>query len=236
MLVAEPLTSGRMVDAHRVLLVDDDVVVRAFFENFFAGQPEWEIVASACNGEEGVAAYAAHEPDLVLMDLQMPGISGVEATRRIKDDHPEACVIVMTSFVSDDLIVAALRVGAAGYLEKGADGEAVLQGLRQALRGEMPLSASVRQCLVTRLLEDEPPDVEDGRSLGVTCRERELLGWLAHGMTNQEIARQMYLAEGSVKQYLHALGAKLGEGSRTGILMRAIRLRLVDPYRLPRPR
>lgn len=223
-----------MSAVHRVLVVDDDPLVRTSYRSFLSRQEAFEICAEATHGEEGVAAFAEHQPDLVLMDMQMPVLDGVEATREICRRWPDACVVVMTAFVNDDFVVSALEAGAAGYLQKDVGGQGLLIGLRQALAGEMPLSGSVRRELVQRVV-DERPRVQAVEEVGLTPRETELLGWLAQGMANQEIAGHMYVSEGSVKQYLLNIGRKLGARSRTGILIRAIQVQVVDPYNLPSP-
>src|SRR5215210_5274178 len=186
---------GCMDDPARVLVVDDDPLVREAYRAFFGHQGDFVVCGEACNGAEGVEAYRTERPDVVLMDLQMPVMSGLDATRRICTGWPDACVVAMTTFSTSDYVVAALRAGASGYLLKDVGGPGLLEGLRQALAGEMPLSSVVR---------------------------RELVGWLAQGLTNAEIGAQMYVSEGSVKQYLLQVGRKLGVKSRTGILIRSV--------------
>lgn len=224
-----------MAERHRVLVVDDDPATRAAYRAFLNRQPGLEVVGEARNGEEGVRAYADQLPDVVLMDLEMPVVSGVEATRRITAAWPDACVVVLTTFSTHADVVAALRAGASGYLLKDVGGAGLLNGIRQALTGDMPLSSAVRRELVGSVLR-EPTPGDVSAAAQVTRRERELLDWLAQGLTNQQISAQMFLSAGSVKQYLSRIGDKLGVKSRTGILIRAIQLGLVAPHRLPPPR
>lgn len=221
-----------MTDPCRVLVIDDDPVVRDAYRMFFAQLCDFTISGEARDGAEGVAAYATLLPDVVLMDLQMPGMSGIEATRQICAGWPDACVVAITTFGTSEYVVAALRAGASGYLLKAVGGPALLAALRQALAGDMPLSSAVRRELVTSVVEDRPtaPPVDDA---GCTPRELELLGWLAQGLTNHQIGTQMYVSEGSIKQYLAQIGRKLEVRSRTGILIRAVQLNLVDPHALP---
>jgi DNA-binding NarL/FixJ family response regulator len=219
--------------AHRVLAVDDESVVREAYRGFFSFTDEFVLCGEARNGAEGVEAYARLRPDLVLMDLQMPVLSGVEATRQICRGWSTACVVVITTFGTRDYVVPALRAGAAGYLLKDVGGPALLSSLRQALAGDMPLSGSVRRELVTSVLQDGVRAGSEPQNAGVTAREIEVLGWLAHGLGNLQIASRMHVSEGSVKQYLVQIGRKLGVTSRTGILVRAIQLGLVDPRALP---
>ncbi|WP_375433459.1 response regulator [uncultured Friedmanniella sp.] len=217
----------------RILVTDDDPLVREAYRSFFAHQPDFVICAEASNGAEGVAAYARERPDLVLMDLQMPVMSGLDAIRAICTTWPEACVVAMTTFSTSDYVVAALRAGASGYLLKDVGGPGLCAGLKQALAGEMPLSSAVRRELVSSLVEKPVPAPTAPAAVTVTPRERELLGWLAQGLTNAEIGAQMFVSEGSVKQYLLQVGRKLGVKARTGILIRSVQLGLVDPHALP---
>lgn len=213
----------------RLLAADDDPVVRDAYRVFFAHHAVVELVAEARDGGEAIEAYGVHRPDVVLMDLQMPVTSGIDAIREITARWPDACLIAMTTFGTRDYVVAALRAGAAGYLLKGAPGEAVVAAIHQAIAGDMPLSSVVRRELVSSLVADDGPTEDPG----LTPRETELLGWLAHGLTNLQIARRMSLSEGSVKQYVARASGKLGVVSRTQVLVRAIQLGLVDPKALP---
>ena len=222
-----------MSEPHRVLVIDDDPLVREAYQAFFSQQEEFAVCGEARNGAEGVTAYADLQPDVVLMDLQMPVLSGIDATRQICDRWPEACVVAMTTFGTSEYVVAALRAGASGYLLKDVGGPALLAALRQALAGDMPLSSPVRRELVSSVVQDRSPDPVGHVDVGLTPREHELLGWLAQGLNNQQIGAQMYVSEGSVKQYLLHIGRKLGVKSRTGILVRAIQVDAVDPRALP---
>ncbi|MBK8461285.1 MAG: response regulator transcription factor [Micropruina sp.] len=214
----------------RVLIVDDDASVRAAYRLFFDGQPGFVLVAEARDGAEGVELYAAVRPDVVLMDLQMPVRSGVEAITDICSRWPGACVVAMTTFSTREYVVAALRAGAAGYLLKDAGGQSVLGALSQAIAGDMPLSSIVRRELVATVASERRPDSAEH---SLTSREVELVGWLAHGLTNQQIARRMELSEGSVKQYLSRVADKLHVVSRTQVLVRVIQLGIVDPMIVP---
>lgn len=222
-----------MSETHRILITDDDPLVREAYRAFFSHQTEFTVCGEARNGAEGVEAYATLLPDIVLMDLQMPVVSGIDATRQICERWPDACVVAMTTFGTSEYVVAALRAGASGYLLKDVGGPGLLAALRQALAGDMPLSGSVRRELVSSVVEDRPKSTADLADVGLTPREQELLGWLAQGLSNHQIGAQMYVSEGSVKQYLLQIGRKLGVKSRTGILVRAIQVNAVDPHALP---
>ncbi len=218
--------------AVRVLVVDDDPVVRDAYRAFLAAREGLELCGEAADGQAGLEAYADLRPDVVLMDLQMPRMSGIEAIAAIASRWPGACVVALTTFGTSDYITAALRAGAAGYLVKDTDGDALAQAIGQAVAGDMPLSPVVRRELVSSMLvEPASPPAQVGP--GLTPRESELLGWLAAGLTNQQIGASMYISEGSVKQYLSHIGEKLGAKSRTQILVRSIQQGLVDLTALP---
>lgn len=217
----------------RVLVVDDDAAVREAYRTLFARHPHLVLAGEARDGVEGVEAYERLQPDLVLMDLQMPRLSGIDAIRQICGRWRRACVVAMTTFGTREYVVAALRAGAMGYLLKDASERELLSAIEHALAGDMPLSSAVRRELVATVVTDPPesPPVE----VALTPREVELTSWLAHGLTNQQIARRMHLSEGSVKQYLSRISHKLGAVSRTQVLVRAIQLGIVDPGRLRPP-
>lgn len=220
-------------DATRVLIVDDDALVREAYRAFLRKAADLVLAGEARDGNEAVDTYATLRPDIVLMDLQMPTCSGVEATARICSRWSDACIVALTTFGTREYIVAALRAGAAGYLLKDTGAQNLLAGIRQALRGDMPMSSSVRRELVASVKSDASLNLEPV-DIGLTPRETELLGWLAQGLTNYQIGREMYVSEGSVKQYLAHVGDKMGLKSRTQILVKAIQLHIVDPHALPR--
>lgn len=212
-----------------MLVVDDDAIVRDSYRAILDRLDGFAHCGEATTGRDGVERYDELRPDLVLMDIQMPVMSGIEATAEICRRWPEACVVVITTFGTADHVVAALRAGAAGYLLKDATSETLDVGMRQALAGEMPLSPAVRRELVASMLSDGPAAAPRPPAPALAPRELELLRWLAQGLTNQQIAERMYVSPGSVKQYMSNVGAKLGARSRTQILITAVRLRLVDP-------
>ena len=207
-----------------MLIADDETLMRSAYVAFFAKQPDIEVVSVATNGREAVELYLEHRPDVVLMDLQMPVLSGSEATAEICQADPDACVVALTTFGSPDHIIPALRAGASGYLLKDIRGQALLVGIRQALNGDMPLAGPVRRVLV-----DAVAPARTTQEIVLSDRELELIGLLAQGLSNLQIASRMFVSEGSVKQYLNHVGAKFGCKSRTQILMRAVQHGFVDP-------
>jgi DNA-binding NarL/FixJ family response regulator len=214
-------------------VVDDDAMVREAYRSFFARQEEIILCGEARDGAEGVAAYAAQLPDLVLMDLQMPGVSGIEATSQICGRWPGARVVVMTTFGTSEHVVAALQAGACGYLLKDVGGPGLLEGLRQALAGDMPLSASVRRESRCRRGGGASDPAEAGGRRRLDAAGERAAGLLGPGLSNAAIGAQMYFSEGSAKQYLSNIGTKLGVKSRTAILIRAVQLNAVDLQTLP---
>ena len=220
----------------RVLVVDDEPAVRDAYRAFLLGREGLELCGEAADGRAGVEAYAELRPDVVLMDLQMPRMSGIEAIGEITGRWPGACVVALTTFGASDYITAALWAGAAGYLVKDADGETLALAISQAVAGDMPLSPAVRRELVASMLVEpaSPPVSQSAVAAPVlTPREGELLRWLAAGLTNQQIGAGMHISEGSVKQYLSHIGEKLHAKSRTQILVKSIQLGLVDLHALP---
>ncbi len=212
--------------AIRLLAVDDDSLVRQLYRSFFATRTDIELVGECSDGATALIAYESLRPDVVIMDLQMPGMTGIEAIEEICTRWVGARIVALTTFGTKEHIVAALRAGASGYLLKEAGMQALLSGIHQAVRGDMPLSTSVRKALVGSLAGRRaatPPSSE------VTDHERDLLRCLTRGMTNQQIARELFLSERAVKQHLARIGERLGVVSRTQILVSAIQRGWVDP-------
>lgn len=219
-----------------VLIADDDPAIRRTQRAVLTAQEEFTLVGEARDGREAVSLHRELRPAITLMDLDMPVMTGVEAIAAITAETPGTCLVAFTTFDAREWIVAALRAGAAGYFVKDIAPRHLLAGMGAALRGELPLSASVRRALVEELRADSPPHAPlqaPADQHGVTARERELLLLLAEGLTNQQIARRMHLSEGSVKQYLNRVGGKLQVTSRTQILIRSIQLGIIDPSDLP---
>src|SRR5689334_6909874 len=183
-----------------------------------------EVVALAADGEEAVAAVAAHDPDVVLMDLRMPRCDGVTATRRIRAGHPRTQVVVLTTFAEDAEVLAALRAGARGYLTKDASADEVARALERVARGQADLAPDVQRRLLDLLpapaLAGPPPD-------GLTGRELEVLRLIATGLSNAEIADALVVAEATVKTHVNRLFAKTGVRDRAQAVAYAYRHGLV---------
>jgi DNA-binding NarL/FixJ family response regulator len=192
----------------RVLVAEDHAVVRSGLLQLLGGIDEFEVVGAAGGGEEAVALAGEHRPDVVLMDLEMPGMDGIEATRRIRGEHPEMNVVVLTAFSDRSRILDAIDAGAVGYLLKDAEPEELIRGLQAAARGESPLAPKAAQALVAARAEQQTdPDL--------TPREREVLALLADGLPNKLIARRLDISEKTVKAHLTSIFQTIGVTDRT---------------------
>jgi DNA-binding NarL/FixJ family response regulator len=208
----------------RVLIVDDHPVVRDGLRGMLQAQPDLEVIADAANGHEALAAVARHHPDLVLMDLRMPELDGVEATRRIRAEHPDVKVLVLTTYDTDADILPAIEAGATGYLLKDAPRERLFSAVRAAARGETVLAPTVAAKLVHSI--QARPDHEQ-----LTPRELDVLRLVADGLTNRAIARRLHISEATVKTHLVHTYAKLGVDDRTAAVMSALEQGLLRPDR-----
>jgi DNA-binding NarL/FixJ family response regulator len=194
----------------RVLLADDHGLVRAGLQELLAAAPDIEVVGAAAGGLEAVELAARERPDVVLMDLSMPGLDGIGATRRIQEESPASEVVILTSFSDRERITDALDAGAVGYLLKDADPDELLRGVRAAAVGESPLSPkAARQLIVSRRREAAP----SGTAL--TEREREILRLLADGHPNKVIARTLGISEKTVKNHVSRIFQAIGVTDRT---------------------
>ena len=193
--------------AIRVIVVDDHAVVRAGLSQLLCGADDIDVVGQAADGAEAIELAERLAPDVVVMDLQMPGIDGVEATRRLVAEGGAAQVLVLTSFSDSERIVAALDAGAVGYLLKDSDPEELLAGVRAVHRGESPLHPrAARQLLSAR---------STSAATGLTAREREVLALVRAGLANKQIARRLGISERTVKAHLTSAFAAIGVQDRT---------------------
>jgi NarL family two-component system response regulator LiaR len=211
----------------RVLIADDHAVVRQGLRTFLELQEDIEVVADACDGEEAVSAVLDGRPDVVLMDLVMPGLDGIEATRRILRERPATRVIALTSFLDDEKVLPAVRAGAAGYLLKDVEPEQLVRAIHTVHRGEALLHPAATATVMRELAgHAEPVDETD---LGLTGREREVLTLVARGLPNKLIARELGIAEKTVKTHVSSILAKLGVTDRTQAALLAVRRGWVEP-------
>jgi len=207
----------------RVLLVDDQALFRGGLRALLSTQPEIEIVGEAANGQEAVQCVKPARPHVVLMDLHMPVMGGVEATRRIRSAEPDCSVIVLTTFDDDDEVFEALRAGAAGYLLKDVPLDKLVEAIRAAERGESFLQPTIAAKVVAEFNRlSQPRSTPKGNLLEpLSGREREVLCQLAAGKSNKEIAGTLDLAEGTVKNHMSNILAKLGVLDRTQAALKA---------------
>jgi NarL family two-component system response regulator LiaR len=209
----------KAADAVRVMIVDDHAVVREGLRNFLGMLPGIELVAEAAGGTEAIALAPKAKPQVVLMDLMMPDMDGIEATRRLHDLHPEMKVIVLTSFADDDRIFPALRAGAVAYLLKDVGPKELAEAIAAAARGEVRLHPDVTKRLVSELTGGTAKRPEDE----LTDREREVLRCIARGRSNKEIGEDLFISEKTVKTHVGSILGKLGLADRTQAALYAVK-------------
>ncbi|MBP2704787.1 response regulator transcription factor [Microbispora sp. RL4-1S] len=228
----------------RVLVVDDQAVVRDGLVLLLGLLPGIEVAGSAGDGEAALRLIAERRPDVVLMDLRMPRMNGVEATRRIRAEFPDTQVVVLTTYSDDESVFAALRAGARGFLTKSADSDEIARAVRTVMNGDAQLDPGVQRRLLNTVtaLPEPPaprgPAEEGGRGRpsapetlpdGLTPREAEVLRLIARGMSNAEIAAALFIVETTVKTHINNLFAKAGLRDRAQAVVYAYRHDLADP-------
>jgi DNA-binding NarL/FixJ family response regulator len=202
----------------RVVLADDHPVVLGGLRALLESLGTYDVVGEATDGEQAVRAVAQHEPDVVLMDIRMPGIDGLEATARVLAANPGTAVLVLTMFDDDDTVFAAMRAGARGYLLKGADQVEIDRAIRAVVAGEAIFSPGVAQ-RVLGYFAAPPPVAEPFPDL--TAREREVLDLVAAGHRNQVIAERLYLSPKTVANHISSIFVKLAVADRSAAIVRA---------------
>ncbi|MGW1197329.1 response regulator [Streptomyces sp. NPDC002536] len=225
--------TGKQEDI-RVLVVDDQVLIRAGVAALLRAAPGMEVVGEAADGEEAVALAAAHRPDVVLMDIRMPGMSGIAATERILEDAPDPAprVLVLTTFDLDEYVYAALRAGAAGFLLKDAGPQRLLAAVTAVAGGDTLFAPTVTRRLIESFTRRQPPGAgpEQPAALEVlTGREREVLRLTGRGLSNGDIADELVISEATVKTHLNRAMTKLGLCSRAQAVVAAYESGLVVP-------
>jgi DNA-binding NarL/FixJ family response regulator len=211
----------------RVAVVDDQEMVRTGLRMVLDAEPSMEVVGEAGDGAGAVSLADRERPDVVLMDIRMPGMDGLEATRRITAAHPEVAVLVLTTFDLDEYVYAALRAGAAGFLLKDAPADDLVHAIAVVARGDALLAPSVTKRLMAEFAAR--PDASSVSLDGVTDREVEVLRLVARGMSNAEIAEQLFVAETTVKTHVSRLLMKLGVRDRVQLVVAAYEAGLVHP-------
>ena len=205
--------------ATRVLVADDHALFRYGVKAMLASEDGFEVAGEAATGEEAVAKAAELAPDVVLMDIQMPGINGIEATRRIVRDNPDVGVVVVTMFEENDSVFAAMRAGARGYVLKGADADEVIKVVGAVAGGEAHFGPEIARRLMGFFSAPKPAPAEAFPEL--TAREREVLDLMAQGLGNTEIAPRLYVSEKTVRNHVSNVFLKLGVADRAQAIVRA---------------
>jgi DNA-binding NarL/FixJ family response regulator len=215
----------------RLLIADDQAVVRGGFRMMLDGEPDIEIVGEAQDGAEAIALARRRMADLVLMDIRMPGVDGIEATRLLAGpgvDDPVK-VIVITTFDADDYVFGALRAGASGFLLKDAQPQALIDAIRRVHEGLGLVAPEVTRRLIAEFAAVSPDPVERGRLATLTERERDVLLLLASGRTNAQIGSDLFLEETTIKGHVSSVLSKLGVTSRVQAVIAAYETGLVNP-------
>lgn len=219
----------------RVLIADDQEIIRHGLALILRNEPDMDVVGLASDGAEAVTLAVRLQPDVILMDIVMPALNGIAATRQIVSELPDAGVIILTTYDADDMVFEGVRAGAMCYLLKGARSDAVLAAIRSVHRGESHLDAGVARKVMDEFRRlsglAEPADADapadDVVVEGLTPREMDVLVLLAEGKTNREIAESLVLSEGTVKNHISKIMGKLHANDRAQILVKAARRKLV---------
>jgi DNA-binding NarL/FixJ family response regulator len=215
------------VSATRVLIADDQTMVRRGFRMILESEPGIEVVAEASDGEQAVAAWRRFGPDVVLMDVRMPGIDGLQATRTILGEDTSTRVLILTTFDLDEYVFEALRAGASGFLLKNASPERLIEAVTVVARGEALLDPAVTRGVIERFAHRAgPPPADLGQ---LTARELDVLKLIARGLTNAEIGDALVVARGTVKTHVANVLSKLGCRDRTQAVVLAYELGIVRP-------
>jgi NarL family two-component system response regulator LiaR len=214
-----------MTDTIRIIVVDDHPVVRKGIVAMLETEPGLEIIAECSGGKEAIQKVVALKPDVTLMDLVMPEVDGVEAIQQITCIDPSARILVLTSFSSEDKVIASINAGATGYLLKDSDPEVLIQAIRQVHQGESSLHPAAAKHLVARL--SRPQSANTSKLESLTDRELEVLKYVAQGLSNQEIAQVMVISQATVHSHVNKILNKLEVNSRTQAALLALREGLV---------
>ena len=216
-----------------VLVVDDQPLMLHALQTFIENEDGVSVAGTAEDGEAAVEAAKSLQPDLVLMDIKMPRLNGIEATRKIVSEIPGTRVLALTTFSTLDYVVPALRAGAAGYLVKDARPDEILAAIRNAMDDSLPLSPSVVRLMARQViggaLDTQAVAGASATEVGLAPREISVLQFLGNGLSNREIAKKMYISEGSVKAYLANACTKLGVRDRLQAVIRGFELGIVSP-------
>lgn len=211
----------------KVLICDDQAIARHGLQMILASAPDLEVIGQAVDGQEAVDLVPKLEPDVVLMDLKMPRMNGVQATRWIRRHHPGVQVLVLTTYDADEWVFDAVRAGANGYVLKDTPPEELLRAVRDAAEGRTPVDPAVAGKLF-KTVADKPEPQMDQLIEPLSARELEIVRLMAGGMTNAEIGAELFLSEGTIRNYISTILSKMGVKDRTQAVVTAIRYGLID--------
>jgi DNA-binding NarL/FixJ family response regulator len=217
----------------RVAIVDDHQLVRVGLRDLLEDAPDIEVVGEAANGQEALLLCSRLKPDLVLMDVRMPEMDGLVATREIKQRHPEISVMMVTMHENPDYLLEALKAGAAGYVLKDGLRQEVITAVRRVREGESSLDPELAARLLRRLATEGDRRSEARLGNGVlveplTAREIEVLGLVQQGLSNRQVAEELFISRGTVKRHVENITAKLGVSDRTQAVVRALQLGILE--------
>jgi DNA-binding NarL/FixJ family response regulator len=215
----------------RVVLADDQALVRGGFRALLDAQPDITVVAEAADGDQAIRLTLEHRPDVVLMDVRMPGVDGLEATRRIADDERLAGVhvVILTTFDLDEYVFDAIRAGASGFLVKDTEPDELLRAIRVAADGEALLSPRITRRLIEEFASKAKPQPELPGLPNLTDREREVVGLVGEGLTNDEIAARLVMSVATARTHVSRAMIKLGARDRAQLVVFAYESGLVRP-------
>ena len=206
----------------RIAIIDDQTLMRDGLKTILDLEEDMEVVATAANGREGYEIIKKHKPDVVLMDIRMPELNGVETTKLVKKDYPETVVIILTTFDDDDYIVEALCHGASGYLLKDMHGDKLIQSIRDAYDGSMMIPSNIAIKLASKISNMSSKSMYEGQNINdydLTEREKDIGCLLIKGYTNKEIANELFISVGTVKNYITNVYSKIGVSNRTAAVL-----------------
>jgi len=216
---------GVAMDKIRLLLADDHKMVREGLKAFFAPANQFEVVAEASNGNEAVQRASQVKPDVILLDLIMPGMDGIEAAKEIKKQMPDAKIIIVTSSLEEAKVIAAIRAGASGYLLKDSSPTEIENAIHKVYQGDTVFPSRITNIIVKELNRPEKPP---SKCDTLTERETDILKLVANGLSNQEIAERLFLSVWTVRTYVTSILDKLGVDNRTQATLYALREGLVS--------
>ena len=222
----------------RVALVDDQAMVRVGLRMILESEPDIEVCCEAADGADAVELFAAHQPDVVLMDIRMPGVDGLTATSAVTRAHPDAKVVILTTFDDDEYLYGALRAGASGFMLKSADGDTLVNAVRVVASGEALLAPEVTRRVIEQFVRSPAspaagmpsPATPSPEAIGdLSDRELEVLQHMARGLSNQEIAKELFVSATTVKTHVSHILTKLGVRDRVQAVVEAYESGIVSP-------